>query len=77
MKTILSLIAVVAFAAISASCISYSSRPAHETVVREEVITTLPRGYTVRTYHGKRYYYHNNVYYTTHDRGYVIVPAPY
>ncbi len=40
-------------------------------------VSTLPPGYTTRTYRGSDYYYSGGNYYRKDPRGYVSVPAPY
>lgn len=39
-------------------------------------VRTLPPRYQTLTYGGSRYYYHNNVYYRPHGRGYIVVENP-
>jgi hypothetical protein len=69
------------------ACISYTQRTPQAVVVaptpvQQQIITTLPLGYTARVYHGVTYYKYNNVYYQTVNlsngkTGYVIVDQPW
>ncbi|MEO8205590.1 MAG: DUF6515 family protein [Chthoniobacterales bacterium] len=85
MKIIPSLLAATALSLVTSGCFYYhSDAPARRTVITETttapsratVVTTLPAGYRTRVIQKKTYYYSNGVYYRTHDRGYVVVPAP-
>jgi len=40
------------------------------------VVHTLPPGYRAEVIGGQRYYHHNNVYYRSQGRGYVVVDGP-
>lgn len=51
--------------------------PHRHAVVREQYVATLPVGYRTRRWHGEDYYYHNDVYYRRHPRGYVVVARPW
>lgn len=78
---LLKLIAV-GFAVSLSSCVidPYYSEPSHThvtTVYRPGYeVRTLPSGYTTQTINGTRYYYHDNVYYSSRNGRYVVVDNP-
>ena len=77
--TSLPLIAV-AVATLTTGCISYTrqepTRVVETVPTHEEVITTLPVGYTTRVVRGSRYYYYRNVYYREYPSGGYVVVTP-
>lgn len=87
MKTSLILaLPVLAAAALTSGCISYSRTSQPSAVVVTEttrpgmstVVTTLPSGYQTRTYRGRSYYYANDTVYQANPKGgYVTVPRPW
>ncbi len=86
MKSLAPSILLALVAATVSGCIHYESRRPSRTVVvtdstpvvRETVVTTLPRGYRTRVYRGSSYYYSGDVVYRSHPRGgFVAVPRPW
>lgn len=86
MKTSASFILLSIVATTLTGCFVYERRSPARTVVvtesapvvRETVVTTLPRGFRTRVYRGSTYYYNRDVVYRAHPRGgYTVVSRPW
>jgi hypothetical protein len=84
MKKFLILSLITASTLAVSGCFVYERRPTRTVVVeetpvvRETVITTLPRGYRTRIYRGSTYYYSGDVVYRQRPSGgYVVVTRPW
>jgi hypothetical protein len=84
MKKLVTLCLLAASTLAVSGCFVYERRPARTVVVRESpvvretVVTTLPRGYRTRVYRGDTYYYSRNVVYRARPSGgYVLVERPW